>query len=76
MEKIKNDSSIIDDEKIFVRTELVFEMIDISKLFNIGCYMVQQSLFDTELKDNVNLCFNYCCKMRYTICENMQLIYN
>lgn len=63
--------SYIDHDKIFIRTELIYydNKLDyseeVAKIFNIGCYMVKESLFNMELKQYMNDLFNMSAKIRH-----------
>jgi hypothetical protein len=63
-------NAFIDNEKIFIRTELIFfkdkiESNDIPrKIFNVACYMSTASIFDKELKQYSNDMFNLSSKAR------------
>jgi len=64
--------SFIDSDKIFLRSELVFEYEEnelnfddsISKEFNIACYMTKQSVFNPELEKYASDCFNHVAAAR------------
>lgn len=66
----------IDNDKIFLRSELVFDITNDStvindkaqaRLFNIACYMSKQSIFNKELNDYANECFNLSTEMKLAI---------
>lgn len=60
-------------DKIFIRSELIYYKPymncneDVAKLFNMSCYMVKQSMFNTEIKKYVNDAFNHTNKLRHYI---------
>ena len=43
------------------------------RLFNIACYMAKQSLFNTELENYTNECFNLSTKHKLTPYKNDSL---
>ena len=64
-------------DKIFIRTELIFEMPcnyefvpDVAKYFNISCYLTGQSMFEAELQKYSNQMFNHTCKLRINLATN------
>lgn len=65
----------IENDKIFIRSELIFYDSDLkhdsdaAKIFNIGSYMTKESLFNKELKDYSNKCFNHAVKLRYKLAK-------
>jgi len=65
--------SFIDSDKIFLRTELIYEYPktkkinmneEISRKFNIACYMTKQSVFQPELEKYASDCFNQVAQAR------------
>ena len=59
-------------DKIFIRTELLFNINDnikydkeCAKLFNISCYMTKHSIFNSDIAEYMNDTFNKVNKMRY-----------
>jgi len=64
--------SFVDTDKIFMRSELVYEYSekelsfnsDVSKKFNIACYMTKQSVFNPELERYASECFNQVAQAR------------
>ena len=65
--------SFIDSDKIFLRTELIYEYSktkkinfneEISRKFNIACYMTKQSVFQPELEKYASDCFNQVAQAR------------
>lgn len=72
--------SYLEGNKIFIRTELVFKInndLDYNekekRLFNIACYMAKQSLFNSELENYTNECFNLSTKHKLTPYKNDSL---
>jgi len=71
----------IDNDKIFIRTELIFfdnNLVydpEISKIFNISCYLTIKSLFDDELKKYMNESFEHTAKLRCNINEDFKYLY-
>ena len=66
-------------DKIFLRTELIYEGMEldydynIAKLFNVGCYMTKESLFNKKLQKYSNDIFNQTTKLRHSLCLPMEL---
>jgi len=65
--------SFIDSDKIFLRTELIYKYDssavpesnnEISRKFNIACYMTKQSMFIPELEKYASDCFNQVAQAR------------
>jgi len=67
--------SFVDTDKIFMRSELVYEYSqkelsfdpDISRKFNIACYMTKQSVFNPELEKYASECFNQVAQARLNL---------
>jgi len=65
----------LEGDKTFIRSELIYEYdvqdftIDneVSKRFNIGCYMTKQSLFNPEVEQYASDMFNQAAKARVSI---------
>jgi len=71
----------IEGDKIFIRSELIYEYDDneftidneVSKKFNIACYMTKQSLFTPEVEKYSSDMFNQAAKARVSIAKNLNL---
>jgi len=69
--------SFIDSDKIFLRSELVYlyskkELsfdADVSRKFNIACYMTKQSVFNPELERYASECFNQVAQARLNLAK-------
>ena len=67
--------SFLDTDKIFLRSELIFEYEEgeldfrsyVSKQFNIACYMTKQSVFNNELEEYASQCFNQAAETRLNV---------
>ena len=62
----------LEGDKIFIRSELIYEYDnqdftldnEVSKMFNIGCYMTKQSLFNPEVDQYASDMFNQAARAR------------
>ena len=66
-------NAYLDNEKIFLRTELIFfdatikHDPEVAKLFNSACYMTKQSIFNKELSRYASDMFNHVAQLRYSL---------
>jgi len=69
--------SFIDSDKIFLRSELIYSYsgedlsfnADVSRKFNIACYMTKQSIFNPELERYASDCFNQVAQARLNLAK-------
>jgi len=69
--------SFIDSDKIFIRSELIYDYsgekltfdLEISRKFNIACYMTKQSVFNPELEKYASDCFNQVAQARLNLAK-------
>lgn len=66
----------IENEKIFIRTELIFRVnkdihysSDASEMFSKSIYMTKQSLYNPELSKYTDDCYNQTSKIHFNICN-------
>lgn len=71
----------IDNDKIFLRTELIFNKPymnyneKIAQAFNMSCYMIKQSMYNPEIKKYINDSFNHTNKLRYRLNSETKILY-
>lgn len=68
----------IDNDKIFLRSDLIFSYDEkvqitfdpeVSKKFNIACYMTKESIYNNELEEYASECFNQAAEARVYLTE-------